>query len=55
MREITSNVWSTNPREMQSIERMKSLVNYSDKRSNRVKREEAKKRALINFIKEKGK
>ena len=54
MREITNNVWSTNPREMQSIDRRKSLVNYSDKRSNRVKREEAKRIALINFIKEEG-
>ena len=54
MREIASNVWSTNPREMQSIDRRKSLVNYSDKRSNRVKREEAKRIALINFIKEEG-
>ena len=55
MREIPQVTWSSNPREMQSIERRKSLVNYSDKRSNRVKREEAKKRALINFIKERGK
>ena len=55
MREIPQVTWSSNPREMQSIERKKSLVNYSDKRGKRAKERETKERALKSWILNKGK
>lgn len=55
MREIPQVTWSSNPREMQSIERKKSLVNYSDKRGKRVIERETKERALKSWILNKGK